>query len=113
MIDSTLNRLLWRWGRAKIIVSNGWYKAAPGFSEYQTPGYPDILPYNDYDDSIDEMTALIGKVLNEPQRQAIKCKYRWGYNINKSARFLNCSRDQYMAYFNQAIAILTVEVVRK
>ena len=109
-IDSNLNSLLWRWGRSKISVDNGIYKATPYLKEYQSPGYREAQTYAYDSDSVDWMTETMGKVLSQNQRQAIKCKYRWKYSKGESARFLHCSKNQYMVYFDQAIAILTKEI---
>jgi len=105
MIDSTLNRNLFRWGRARLTEYLGYPTVCAYLTEYIPKGYardPTV-----YDEDIEPLSDLIDKLLNRRQTEALKCKYRYRINKRMSAKHMSCSKEAYMDYFDQAIDILT------
>jgi len=109
MIDSTLNRNLWAWGRAAITLPLGYPKKSSGFEDYIQRGYGENYRTHESDEA-EAVGRIIDRELDRMQTEALKCKYRYRINKRLSAEYMNCSKTAYMDYFDQAILILTREM---
>ena len=101
MVDKTLSRLLWLWGRARTSEYLSYPRICPYLREYISRGSADPPAYDS--DEVDVIGHLIDTLLDRRQTEALKCLYRYRINKRMSAKHLNCTRDEYMDIFLFAI----------
>ena len=104
MVDKTLNRLLLAWGRARTSEYLSYPRICPYLREYISRGPAEPPAYDS--DEVDHIGHLIDTLLDRRQTEALKCLYRYRINKRMSAKHLNCTRDEYMEYFESGIRIL-------